>query len=77
MERPKLKRDWVGLIVETLRPLRTKGGNSFRAGTRMLVRYNHGGLHLEAMRVCKKCQLEHYHCINGVSERDVMIVGRQ
>lgn len=72
--KPKLKKDWEGLTVVTLVPLKTNGGSEFPAGTKMKVTRNFVGLHLEAVEACKRCKLRRWHTIKGVSEQHVLIV---
>jgi hypothetical protein len=75
MNRPKLKRDWVGLNVRLLAEVETKGGAIFPIGTIMEVTRNFGGLHLTAVRACKECRLAFRHRVSGVSESKVLIIG--
>lgn len=43
---PKLKRDWTGMTVILIRPLRTKGGTRFGRGMKMTVDGYYQGLKL-------------------------------
>ena len=70
MNRPKLKRDWVGLTVKSLTPLRN-GRYIIPAGTWFKVERNHNGLHLWSLG-CHSCGIRVF--INHVSERAVEIM---
>lgn len=74
MKKPRLKRDWEGRHVRLRRTLETKGGEIFEPGEIMLVRRNHGGLHLSAVRECAECRRRHRGYIHGVSEHDVTLL---
>jgi len=70
MNRPKLKKDWVGLKVETLKTLRN-GMIEIPAGTVCEVERNYGGLALKAQK-CEKCGVSVF--INKVPESWVVII---
>ena len=74
MKKPKLKRDWEGLLVQTKVELTTKDGSIFPAGARMRVSRNYGGLHLDYVEACDSCKLKHRHHIKGVRESSVVIL---
>ena len=76
MERPKLKRDWIGLKMKSLRQIETRGGIIFPAGMTFEVTGNRGGLRLSAIKVCRRCKMSYRHFVTGVSERDVVIIGK-
>ncbi len=62
MNKPKLKRDWIGRRVRLLRKIETNGGSIFPAGTIMIVHDNHGGLRLKMeVQECKHCGLAIRH----------------
>ena len=73
MTHPKLKRDWIGLRVESVRELRS-GMYAIPEGTRFEVCANHGGLNLKG-DPCPTCGVSVY--ISRVPERDVFIVSQQ
>lgn len=70
MSKPKLKRDWVGRQVRTLRELRN-GNENIRVGTVLTVKENRGGLHLVSER-CPHCGVSVY--IRGVPEWHVQLL---
>lgn len=53
---PRLKRDWNGRYIKLLRKIETDGGVIFLAGEVMLVTRNFGGLHLNTVHQCSKCE---------------------
>lgn len=71
MDRPKLKRDWVGLRVRARRDLKNAHG-IIAAGATLVVYGSHGGLKMTADR-CDCCGYR--PSITGVSEDSVDIVG--
>ncbi|MDH4179096.1 MAG: hypothetical protein OEV33_01185 [Armatimonadota bacterium] len=73
MKKPRLKRDWIGVTVETLREL-SNGYAKIPAGTRCTVRDNYGGLRLETPK-CGRCGIRLY--MTRVAESDVVIVDDQ
>lgn len=77
MKRPKLKRDWVGLIVVLDRQIENGRGEIFDKGRRMKVTRSFGGLHLEDIEVCATCKARYRRTVNRVSESSVTIVGRE
>ena len=70
MERPKLKRDWVGLKVKTLRKNQHHNG-SIPAGTEGIVQRNFGGLDIE-VAPCEHCGKGFF--IRKVPEKDVVLI---
>jgi len=74
MPHPKLKRDWVGRYVRLLYQMETKGGAIFEEGEVMKVNDNHGGLTLEAIRVCSGCKRRYRHHIRRVRMADVYLL---
>jgi len=73
-DRPRLKGDWRGRYVLSRRPLETRGGAIFPAGTVFLVERNHGGLNLEKVTPCQECQSMHRVRITKIPERDVRLL---
>ena len=73
MIRPKLKRDWIGLIVRTLRPMQTRIGTRLPAGSICTVTDSYGGLRLETSK-CDHCGVQ--VTIKDVRESDVEIIER-
>lgn len=70
MNKPKLKRDWVGLTVKSLTPLRN-GRYSLPAGTLFKVERNWKGLHLWSLG-CDSCGVKVF--ISHVNEDAVEIM---
>lgn len=54
-ERPKLKRDWIGLTVKLKRDMRTVRGVIFDAGEVLKVTGYYRGLELETIHTCPHC----------------------
>lgn len=73
MKQPKLKRDWEGLTVKTLREM-WNGWCHIPEGTICTVVRNYAGLHLLS-DPCPKCGVAVR--ISGVRENDVVIVSQQ
>ena len=73
--KPRLKREWIGLLVRLRHTIRNKRGDLFRKGSIMQVTYNRGGLHLSRLHPGRD-GLWQGRVINKVSEHDVEIVGR-
>ena len=71
MKAPKLKKDWVGLKVVTLREIRNRL-TIIPAGTECIVEKNYGGLRLST-KPCKCCGVGIF--ITKVPEEDVDIIG--
>ncbi len=69
-----LKGDWHGRYVRLRHKFETLGGAIFPAGTVMKVTRNFGGLHLEAVAVCRRCAQLHRHRIKKIHERDVILL---
>lgn len=72
--RPRLKRDWIGRYVRLLYGTQTRGGSIFKEGEVMHVKDNHGGLTLDAVRVCPHCKREYRHTICRVPMADVILL---
>lgn len=69
-KKPKLKRDWEGLKVQTLRVFRN-GNIEIPSGTTCTVERNYGGLYL-ITDPCEKCGVRVY--ITKVPEDGVLIL---
>lgn len=71
---PALKRDWVGRRVRLLRQVVTKGGVIFEAGEVMVVTRSFGGLHLEAVALCRHCGRGRRESVKGIHENAVELL---
>lgn len=76
MERPKLKREWIGRKVQLLRALRTRTGICFPEGSIMEVIGNKGSLSLRLPDPAPPGQREGRR-IRRVSEADVRLLPRE
>lgn len=74
MNKPRLKRDWIGRHVRLVADMNTKGGTLFKSGTIMEVVQNRGGLTLRTTIQCKECNVGRYHYISKVNEYDVELL---
>ncbi len=74
VERPRLKRDWVGRYVRLRQAIETQGGTVFRAGEVMHVYKNHAGLGLRAVMDCPHCKRQYRMQITGVHEENVELL---
>lgn len=72
LPRPKFRRDWKGLVVESLVSLSNQAV-ALPAGTRYIVTKNFGGLNLQS-EPCPHCGLVMF--VRYIPEKDVCIVGK-
>lgn len=74
MERPKLKRDWIGRFVRLRKPMETAAGVFFEAGEVMEVYKYYRGLGLRTTCCCSECSRRYRDRIDKVAIEDVLLL---
>lgn len=76
VEKPKLKRDWVGRYVRLRITLETRGGIIFDKGEVMKVCKYYRGLGLRSLYCCEHCRRKTRQDITGIPIHEVEILAK-